>query len=438
MRGKGKKEAAAVAALLMLSASAAYADGFSVYEWSARGVGMGGAMMFSDEASLIGYNPAAITQFDEKGNVSGAVTYIGPRGYADFIDGSGHVVVSQHNRNNPAYAPTLFYARQIQPNAWFGVGLYPRFGLRSSYDPGWYGRYSNRSTEFFGVSVAPTAAWKISPSLSMSLGFELMYANLYMDRSVNMSDMVDNTKLSAYKPALRDVYMDLDGSSWGMGWNAGLNWNVNDRLSLAFLYRSEVKQTVEGDVNFFAGDNHVPTRGSGVIHLPASWTFGVGYRCDDRTRVEFDAIRTYWSSYDRLRIDFAVPLRFRSIFSGKDTYTRAEAKNWRDGWRYQFGIEHRLDDRWTLRAGFVYDQCSSNNADTADFMVPTGTRRTYTLGASYRVKNVEYSLGYGYMLISDKRINKAGAGENEEGYREDSWSRSCYANIVSLGARIDL
>ena len=70
MRGKGKKRAAAVAVLLMLSVPAAYADGFYVYEWSARGVGMGGAMMFSDEASLIGYNPAAITQFDEKGNVS--------------------------------------------------------------------------------------------------------------------------------------------------------------------------------------------------------------------------------------------------------------------------------------------------------------------------------------------------------------------------------
>ncbi|MGI6075418.1 MAG: OmpP1/FadL family transporter [Pyramidobacter sp.] len=423
MREKGKRKAAAVAALLMLSAPAAYADGFSVYEWSARGVGMGGAMMFSDEASLIGYNPAAITQFDEKSNVSGAITYIGPRGYADFIDGNENVVMSQHNRNNPACVPALFYARQIQPNAWFGVGLYPRFGLKSSYDPGWYGRYSNRSTEFCGVSVAPTAAWKINPSLSMSLGFELMYANLYMDKSVDMRNM---------SPALRDVYMDLDGSSWGMGWNAGLNWNVNDRLSLAFLYRSEVKQTIEGDVNFFAGDMHVATRGSGVIHLPESWTFGVGYRFDDRTRVEFDAIRTNWSSYDKLSIDFAVPLRFRPIFSGKDTYTRAEAKNWRDGWRYQFGVEHRLDDRWTLRAGFVYDQCSSNNADTADFMVPTGTRRTYTLGASCRVKNVEYTLGYGYMLISDKRINKAGEKQ------EDSWSRSCYANIVSLGARIDL
>lgn len=422
MRGKGKKRAAAAAVLLMLSVPAAYADGFSVYEWSARGLGMGGAMMFSDEASLIGYNPAAITQFDEKGNVSGAVTYIAPRGHADFVDGGENIIRSQHNKNNPAYAPVLFHARKIQPNAWFGMGIYPRFGLKASYDPGWYGRYSNRSVEFFGVSVAPTAAWKISPSLSMSLGFELMYANLRMDKSVNMS------KIS---PVLGDVSMDLDGGSWGMGWNAGLNWNVSGRLSLAFLYRSEVKQTVEGDVNFKALNKNVATRGSGVIHLPESWTFGVGYRFDDRTRAEFNAIRTNWSSYDSLTIGFKVPPHLRPLI-GMDTYTRAEPKNWRDGWRYQLGIEHKVNDRWTLRAGFVYDQCSSNNADTADFMVPTGTRRTYTVGASCRVKNVEYSLGYGYMDVSDKRINKSGVHE------EDAWTRGCDAHIISLGARIDL
>ena len=47
------RKTAALALSAALLAAPAYADGFAVYEWSARGVGMGGAMMFGDEASLI-------------------------------------------------------------------------------------------------------------------------------------------------------------------------------------------------------------------------------------------------------------------------------------------------------------------------------------------------------------------------------------------------
>jgi len=411
------RRTAALALSAALLAAPAYADGFAVYEWSARGMGMAGAMMFSDEASLLGYNPAAITQFDEKGSFSGAVTYIAPRGYADFLDSGDNVFKTQHNKNNPAYVPAMFYARQIQPNAWFGVGVYPRFGLKASYDPGWYGRFSNRSIEFLSVSFAPNVAWKLNPSLSMSVGAELMYAGLKLDKT---------TRLGGETP------IDLEGDSWGVGWNVGLNWQATSRLSLAALYRSEVKQTVEGDMNLHSPLGQIATRGQGTVHLPESYTFGVGYKFSDRTRAEFNAIKTMWSSYDNLTINVAVPEPFRPYLGGIASYPYSEAKNWRNGWRYQFGVEHKINDKWTIRAGFVYDDCSSCDPDDADFMVPTGTRRTYTIGASCRVKNVEYSIGYGYMDVGDKRINRSG-----ENY-EDAFTRGCDAHIISIGARIDL
>ncbi len=413
----GMRKTAALALSAALLAAPAYADGFAVYEWSARGVGMGGAMMFSDEASLIACNPAAVTQFDEKGSFSGAVTYIAPRGSADFLDGGDNVFKTQHNKNNPAYIPAMFYARRIQPNAWFGVGVYPRFGLKASYDPGWYGRFSNRSIEFLSLSFAPNVAWKLAPSLSMSVGAELMYAGLKLDKSIRLGG---------------ETPIDLDGDSWGMGWNVGLNWQATPRLSLAVLYRSEVKQTVEGGVNLYSRLGQIATRGQGSIHLPESYTFGVGYRFSDRTRVEFNAVKTMWSSYEDLTINVAVPPPYRPYLGGISNYPYYEEKNWRNGWRYQFGVEHKINDKWTIRAGFVYDDCSSCDPDDADFMVPTGTRRTYTVGASCRVKNVEYSLGYGYMDVGDKRINNA--GENHE----DAFTRGCDAHIVSIGARIDL
>ena len=153
---------------------------------------------------------------------------------------------------------------------------------------------------------------------------------------------------------------------------------------------------------------------------------------DDRTRMEFNAIKTMWSAYDHLTVNVKVPAAYQMMFGGLSEYAMTEYKHWRNGWRYQFGIEHKLNAKWTIRAGFVYDTESAHDPQYNDFMVPTGTRRTYTVGASYRNKNVEYSIGYGYMYVSDKWIYNAG----EKG--ENARSRGCDAHIISLGARIDL
>ena len=413
------RKCAALALSAALLAAPAYADGFAVYETSARGVGMGGAMMFSDEASAQAMNPAAITQFGYKGTFSGAVTYIAPRGYADFYQG-GSVSLTQHNKNDPAYVPSLFYAKRVSHNGWFGMGLYARFGLKSSYDPGWYGRFSNRSADFLSYSIAPTYAIKLTPNLSMGVGVELMYSKLVFDKSLN----------SFAALGISEVPMDLDADSWGWGWNVGLLWNSGKKLSLGATYRSEVKQSLDGDINLSTGYfGDISTTGSGDVHLPESVTIGLGWKFDENTRMEIDAIWTEWSSYDKLAIAMRVPSAYQALFG--TTLNSVEYKYWSDGWRYQFGIERRINDRWSVRCGFVWDECSSELADYADYMVPTGTRRTYTVGASYRVKNVEYSFGYGYMTVGGKWINSSGAnGEN-------SRSRGCDSHIISIGARVD-
>lgn len=413
------KKAGALALSAVLLAAPAWADGFGVYEWSARGVGMGGAMMFSDEASLMAYNPAGLTRLKnaEKGQISGAITYIAPRGEANFYDDDGNQFLRQHNKNDPAFVPTLFYARKVDSNLWFGLGLYPRFGLKASYDPGWYGRFSNRSADLVTYSLASTFAWKLTPTLSMGVTAEAMYAGLELTKSAHF---------------LGETPFDVDGDDWGYGWGIGLDWQATRKLSLAFLYRSEVKQHLQGDVNLYSAYGTIGTSGDGVVHLPESFTFGLGWQFDDKTRAEFDAIKTMWSSYEDLTINLKVPSAYSALFGGLSSYPLSEEKHWRNGWRYQFGLEHQLNDRWTLRCGFVFDECSSNLSEYADYMVPTGIRRTYTIGASYRVKNVEYAFAYGYMTVDDKTIK--GAGVNGE----DSRTSNSDSHIISIGARIDL
>ena len=414
-----KTAAAALALSAALMAAPALADGFAVYENSARGVGMAGAMMFSDEASLVAYNPAGLWRLKDngRGQISGAVTYIAPRGWADFYNSDGSFQHSEHNKNNPAYVPTLFYAKKLNDRWTFGIGAFARFGLRCTYDPGWYGRFSSRSAEYAVMSISPAVSYKLAKNLHLGLTAEVMYAQLKMDKSVNLGT---------------EMGIDLKGDDFGFGWGVGLDWQASDKLSLAFLYRSEVKVDLEGDLNLHSPYGVIPTTAHGVEHMPESFTFGIGWKFDDRTRMEFNAIKTMWSAYDHLTVNVKVPAAYQMMFGGLSEYAMTEYKHWRNGWRYQFGIEHKLNAKWTIRAGFVYDTESAHDPQYNDFMVPTGTRRTYTVGASYRNKNVEYSIGYGYMYVSDKWIYNAG----EKG--ENARSRGCDAHIISLGARIDL
>ena len=422
-----KKVSAALALSATLLASPALADGFAVYEWSARAFGMGGAGMFSGEVSAIAANPAAITSLDEKGQFSASISHIDPRGYGSFWKGDSYMG-TEHNRDNPGIVPTMFYARKVQPNAWFGVGVFPRFGLKASYEPGWMGSYNSHSAEFTTFSIVPTIAWKLGPTLSMSFNGELMYTNLIIDKYAGV-----------YGSPAHTWNMNLDGTSWGVGWGAGLNWEITPKWTFAFLYRSQVTQEMNSaDVKFrgLSSNGNMDTTASGTVVLPESFTFGLGYKFNDRTRVEFNAIRTNWSSYDTLSI------LFRSFpLTGGDPHRNDEPKKWQDGWRYQFGIEHQLNKRWTVRAGYTYDSllaCDEENKYT-DFMVPTGKRQTFTVGCSYRNKNIEYSLGYGYMIIDDKVIrHPAGTEDPYNAGPTYATSNNNDAHIVALGIRVDM
>ena len=58
----------------MVIPAIASAEGFSINEWSAEGVAMGGARMFAeDDPANVAYNPASITKVKGMGWKTGAV-----------------------------------------------------------------------------------------------------------------------------------------------------------------------------------------------------------------------------------------------------------------------------------------------------------------------------------------------------------------------------
>lgn len=399
---------------------AAGAEGFAINEWSAEGVAMGGARMFTEgDAANVAYNPASITKVDgEAFKVS--ATYLSPHGDYDLYD-DNDVIESGHNRVHFGFAPGTYYVKKLNDKDWFGIGAFSRFAMVSEFE-----RNSHVSTNAFvsrldGVSVTPTFAHKFDDKWSAAIGAEVNYVRLTMEKNI------------AYDPINKMGVgpTHTKGESYALGWNAAANYAFDDKNEIGIVYRSRIKHSMEADFNAYnimAGSTNIGNRNGdayGEVTLPDSWHIGYNHKFNDKTRVELNAVRTNWSTYDALNINVSgtrLP-NFDKV--------HASPKNWEDGWRYAIGVEHKLSDKYTLMAGFAYDE-SSIPYDGGDFMVPTGNRKTYSIGARYNDKDQTLAIALGWMDVGDLSFKFRDSLDPDGASGRHAHTHDSYTKIIGI------
>lgn len=393
-----KKQLLALSAAVLLAPQAAGAEGFAINEWSAEGVAMGGARMFAEgDAANIAYNPASITKVEGEAFKQSAV-YISPHGKYNLDKVSGGTESGQ-NVVHAAWVPGGYYVRQINDKEWFGIGAYTRFGMISEFE-----RTSTAATNAFfsklvGVSVTPTYAHKFDKKWSAAVGAEINYVGL---------DLEKNLAAGGAMPT------HTEGESYALGWNAAANYAFDEKNEIGVVYRSKIKHSMEADFNLYSPNGTISKDAYGEVTLPDSWSIGYNHKFDDKTRVEINGTWTGWSSYDALNI----------YIDGMPP--SLNPKNWSDGWRYAIGIEHKLSDKYSLMAGFAYDE-SSIPYNGGDFIVPTGDRRTYSIGAQYHDKDQTLAMTLGWMDIGGLDF----AGHESDGYKS-AHTYDNYAKIFGI------
>ena len=421
------------AAAVLLAPNAVGAEGFSINEWSAEGFGMGGARMFAEnDAANMAYNPASLTKIQgEVAKISatyisphgkyktyGAPTYDAttgkPNGYNhDFVNDSGH------NRVHPAWAPGMYYAKQLNEKEFIGFGSYARFGNSCQFEPGSMPGFNNTSSKVNGMSVGVNYAKKLDNKWSASLGAEINYAWLQIDKTVPNAV---NALTGAWGK------MQTEGESYALGWNAAANYAFDDKNEMGIVYRSAVNHSMEANVRAtgaFALELGNPTEAYGCVTLPESVMIGYGHKFNDKTRVELNGTWTRWSRFDSLDMSF----------NGGEPHE--DPKNWKDGWRYAIGVEHKLSDKYSLLGGIAYDESGIPDYELgkvetvgADFMVPTGTRTTFTIGTQYHDEKQTVALTIGYMKVGDLFIE--GAESSQGPVYSHAKMYDSYTKLVSI------
>lgn len=366
--------------LLVAAPSSGFGSGFALYEAGARSTSLAGTVVArADDLSAIFYNPAGLVQLPGF-QVMAGTTLIFPS--TEIVTHLGTHNVSNRSDVGVPVVPHLFTSYQVAERFWLGLGINSPFGLGVRYPDSWPGNINVTKTSIKTVNLNPTMAVKITDYLSAAAGLDIMYFNLDMNRVLPL-------------PLLGPQNLNLEGHTWGLGFNLGLHLHPLDYLSFGISYRSQIKQQISG-VAHFKPFNGLDSDVKGSIILPDMIFAGIMVRPMEKLSLEAGVVWTHWSLFRNLDISFANPLG-----------TLSEHKQWHDTWRGQLGVEYRALPWLDLRAGYAFENEPIPDK-YADYLVPTIDRRhSFCFGPGFRWRALTLDLAYSLVYMPKYTVNNS-------------------------------
>lgn len=359
-------------------ANLALASGFGLYEFSARGNAMGGAVLAGEaEPASLALNPALITELPGKQiqtgitvvTASGGVTYNG---------------ISADSKRQWWPLPNIYYTQQINDRWWWGLGAMARFGLSNDYeDKGWL--LPTPTLYHVGVttfSVQPTVAFKATDRLALSLGAEVQYLNF--------------TEKINFGPSK----VNLDGDSVAFSGILALFYNANEKVNFGASFRFRNDHSVRGPAKYSPAAAGFVNGGDfwGDITFPAQLALGASWKPTDKLLLEFNWTNVFWSCFRAVDIYFDhAPGTGTPGLMGTHA---GNMKHYQDAYRIGVGAEYTLTDAIKLRGSFIFDK-SPINQEFMDVMLPVDDRYIIGTGAGFKLsENTILDLSYSFLYAT--------------------------------------
>jgi long-chain fatty acid transport protein len=378
-----------LALVIATLSGSAWSSGFALNEQSVKSMGMAqaGRASTAADATTLYSNPAGMTQL--KGtNLSGNATFI--YAPADIENAQG----SQSGTNNgdmipPTWVGAGFMTHQMNDELTIGIGNYAPFGLATNYENSFQGRYFGDKSKVKVIAIQPSAAYKISPDLSVGLGI-----------SVSKIEGL----LSAYSIALPNP-VEVNGDDISYSYNLGILWQVMPTTRIGFDYRSKTDYNLEGTTELTGTGIEFPAMLD--ISTPASFELSISHALNPDVNVHGSLGLTQWSVLEKLVIE-------NGGGATGALKTSTEELHWKDSWAYSVGADWKMSDSLTLRAGLGIDKTPVTD-EHRSVRVPSEDRTVLTVGMSY-VLNEKMSIDAAYMFLKEDtahvNANKSSASIN--------------------------
>ena len=328
-------------------------------------------------------------------------THFKNQGSTVTTPGSGGVAVPIANGDggNPFSAspiPNIHVAYPLlDKRLWIGIGITAPFGLQPEYDDNWFGRYESTETSLQVVNLGPAVAYKVNDYLSVGGGIDIQYAD------ATLKSRIPNPLVPGGPTAATDARFKAEGDSFSVGFNLGVTVTPVEGTRLGLTYRSAVTHELNGDVQIggltgpLAGSNSKSSM-KADLNLPDIVGLGIAQRISPELTLLGQVNWFNWSRYESVVFKFD---------NGQPDLVNAQ--NYKDSWSFALGAEYRLNDAWTIRGGFQYDETPTRDAEFFSSRVPDGNRYYLTLGTTYRFsETLALDLAYAHAFLTESDINR--------------------------------
>jgi long-chain fatty acid transport protein len=387
-------------------------------------MGFGGAFTAQSDPSSIFHNAAGIAFLRGKHLHLGG-TLIQPRSDFQGADPFPGSTVIENSDVGVLPVPVGDLTWQVSEPMVLGIGFHVPFGLETGWEnpEAYSGRFISKQAKLEGFSVNPTLAYKLADRLAVGVGVDVRFAKVFLARNVPAINPFTLQVADIAAVELRSGYEN------GIGFNLGVLGKPSDALSFGLAYRHKVKVEFAGNASFTriptgnaqldvlaaralpAGDTPVTTQ----VEFPAIASAGVAWSTGDWT-LEGDVNWYQWSSFDSLPLTFPEEPALSGVIE----------ERYEDTWQFRFGLERVLNDRWSLRGGYFYDQTPSP-PESVGPLLPDADRHGAALGASLTSGRLRLDVAYWHLFFKQRSTE----GLNRDAY-DGTYSNKADLLAVSL------
>jgi long-chain fatty acid transport protein len=387
--------------MIVLLAGPAWAGGLYLYEVGSADVGLASAGFASraQDASTLFSNPAGMTRLDtSEFDIGAEAIYLHTKFGADSNTSASNLTMPNGETaagGNPSGlipAGGLFYVNKISDNFSAGFGVFGFFGLKAGYPDNWVGRYYVTSITLQGMTLMPSAAYKVSDKVSFGAGLNAMYGTLDEKMAVNNRGPLD--------PTAPDGSLEVNDAVWGFGGKFGVLFEPTSGTRIGLTYLTQTK------LNFTATPTLTNVRpalaaiiGNQQLDLgvraPQQVLLSVYHDVNAKLAIMGDVGWENWKKFGEVQVsvgDAVSNITYNAKF--QDTIHLAA------------GLQYKLSDPWKLSCGVAYDSSMVNGANRL-VLLPIGAMWHYAAGAQYAMSpTMTLSGGYEYVWLGDLPVDQ--------------------------------
>lgn len=404
-----------IAGLAWIQSNDALAGGFEGPGVGVRALTMGGAFIgLADDWTAFTWNPAGLAQLQGNGGgvsmdyvqakasdgnsvANSPITAMNTDQRDVFFQYGGEpLAFNKKDVESTVYLPTLGGYTQFKGLTIAG-GIYVPMGYASEWTDtvsNVTGTYKIESYETVGnISVAK----KVLPNLMLGGGLNLVSWNLEKHAKKTTTAYNYNSDIQAdgsdFEGIIGGIYSPLANLRIGFVYKTGSKIDLKGAAKTTYPYPST--STPPFAAMSEASDLTMLQR------LPATYGLGIAWRPMPALVLTMDWNRTDWSKQED-KIDFTTPSQ--QGFLTEEALGKDKSLGWKDTSKIRLGTEYKLNQDWTLRAGFFTDPSPVPDKAVSLTNLIDLDRTFQVIGAGYSYGNWQFDLGLLY-TTADKTID---------------------------------